>query len=522
MKTYGSLEEAGIDPKGPKTLIGRGSYGKVWVYEGRPSIAVKSFKKSLTLEDDRLAKELDFYSFAHSHALSWVPLCLGRVVDSQTKRIHLLLERVGHDLRTYLLRAKPSEAIKREISLQMIGLVYTMAHHFGLCHLDLKTSNFLWDPKPKRLVLIDWGFVTLPSLRQGSIGCLGKDGSDDKKDGWDEMKDSSSPSWQPPSLTPTVQTEDYRAPEIFLAGSKWPRSEGQDLWSLGICLWEIWKGPLFPKSSSPEILRLLFRRFGPFTTVSNSGGPLAGWKGFVDSYNPEDHDFEEDGEAVFPGFMTWVRRTLLVTDPYARGSTQDLGAHPWLIERLKGWSPEIPLHPWTTPPPFDSLPIPFAFWTILQKWLWEVTLGKGLDITAFFLAGGALRHFLGRPSCPVTRKTLQGMGILSLFYGSLWCPPHKNMLLFQDLVNLCAGTYKEESLRQWFLDLTTNLSIPDLWHLSPWKAIVTEKPFEQMKEDQRLRLTTLAVHHLIHQPSFFEKDPRTIGSMIYSIVSLES
>lgn len=510
MKTYGSLEEAGIDSKGSKTLIGRGSYGKVWVYEASPSIAVKSFKKSLSLEDDRLAKELDFYSFAHSHALSWVPMCLGRVVDSQTQRIHLLLERVGHDLKTYLTWAKPSKTIKREMSLQMIGLVYTMAHHFGLCHLDLKTSNFLWDSKTKRLVLIDWGFVSIPSLRQGSIGC-------------DENED-----YCPPSLSPIIQTQDYRAPEIFLAGSVWPRSEAQDLWSLGICLWEIWKGPLFSKKetpTSPEIVKFLFRRFGPLGDLPDDS-PLAGWEGFLDSDKEPESDTSRDidpcGDAVFPGFMGWVRRTLLVTDPYARGSTQDLGAHPWLIERLKGWSPEIPLHPWTTPPPFDSLPIPFAFWTILQKWLWEVTLGKGLDITAFFLAGGALRHFLGRPSCPVTRKTLQGMGILSLFYGSLWCPPHKNMLLFQDLVNLCAGTYKEESLRQWFLDLTMDISIPDLWHVSPWKAIVTKKPFEHLKEDKRLRLTTLAVNHLIHQPSFFEKDPRTIGSMIYSIVSLES
>jgi serine/threonine protein kinase len=491
-------------------VLGSGTYGEVKSYLSHPALAVKTFNKRFTVEDDRVVKELDFFAYARAHAIPWVPIYVGRVIEP-SGRIHLLMERCGQSLLSFLSAPDQDPKEKAEICFQMIGIVYALGKHFGMCHLDLKPGNFLWDRPRRKLFLIDWGFCTIPGLRQGSL-----EGED----------------YRNPCLTKVVQTRDYRAPEIFLAGSRWRRAPAQDLWSLGICLYEIWKGKLVECSESPRspaVMRTILSRFGPLE-IDDDDHPLIGWKAFwchdSGASNGSDEESEDGGpcgDEVFPSFLGWVKCSLLTTNPDHRLTLDELGGHPLLIEHLKDFTPGVPPDPaWERPEPMTylnqedgrQLPVGPSMWRTLVEWLWELTECLTLDLTTFFLGSLALRLVLASSHRLITRQTVQGFGAMCLFQVSIWCPGGDGCaLLLNDLAYCCDHLYKREDLINFYLVISDFLPpLPDLWLHSPWNYLTKMTGFDGV----RPKAVKAMVEDVLASPAHFEVEPKDAALQIYT------
>ncbi|KAJ5084363.1 hypothetical protein NUU61_008942 [Penicillium alfredii] len=187
-------------------LIGKGSFGKVYLASHKLTNGSKVVLKSSSKEDTNLAREIHHHrQFLHPHIAR-----LYEVVVTESL-VWLALEYCpGDELYNYLLRhgPLPVEKVKR-IFTQLVGAV-AYVHSKSCVHRDLKLENILLD-KHENVKLCDFGFTR-------------------------EYEGKAS------YLQTFCGTICYSAPEM-LKGEKYA-GEKVDVWSLGIILYALLAGEL--------------------------------------------------------------------------------------------------------------------------------------------------------------------------------------------------------------------------------------------------------------------------------------
>ncbi|KAF2099191.1 kinase-like protein, partial [Rhizodiscina lignyota] len=195
-------------------LIGKGSFGKVYLASHKLTNGSKVVLKSARKDDANLAREIHHHrQFLHPHiarlyevivteSLVWLALeyCPGKFPTTE----------IGDELYNYLLKTGPIEVPKvQRIFTQLVGAV-SYVHNKSCVHRDLKLENILLD-KHENVKLVDFGFT-----REY------------------EGKSSYLQTW--------CGTVCYSAPEM-LKGEKYA-GEKVDVWSLGIILYALLCGEL--------------------------------------------------------------------------------------------------------------------------------------------------------------------------------------------------------------------------------------------------------------------------------------
>ncbi|KAJ6092940.1 hypothetical protein N7486_008229 [Penicillium sp. IBT 16267x] len=187
-------------------LIGKGSFGKVYLASHKLTNGSKVVLKSSSKEDTNLAREIHHHrQFLHPHIAR-----LYEVVVTESL-VWLVLEYCpGDELYNYLLRHGPLPVDKvKRIFTQLVGAV-AYVHSKSCVHRDLKLENILLD-KQENVKLCDFGFTR-------------------------EYEGKSS------YLQTFCGTICYSAPEM-LKGEKYA-GEKVDVWSLGIILYALLAGEL--------------------------------------------------------------------------------------------------------------------------------------------------------------------------------------------------------------------------------------------------------------------------------------
>ncbi|KAH8422906.1 non-specific serine/threonine protein kinase [Aspergillus melleus] len=187
-------------------LIGKGSFGKVYLASHKLTNGSKVVLKSSDKEDTNLAREIHHHrQFLHPHITR-----LYEVIVTE-KLVWLVLEYCpGDELYNYLLRHGPLPVDKvKKIFTQLVGAV-AYVHSKSCVHRDLKLENILLD-KHENVKLCDFGFTR-------------------------EYEGKAS------YLQTFCGTICYSAPEM-LKGEKYA-GEKVDVWSLGIILYALLAGEL--------------------------------------------------------------------------------------------------------------------------------------------------------------------------------------------------------------------------------------------------------------------------------------
>ncbi|KAJ5647594.1 hypothetical protein N7490_003966 [Penicillium lividum] len=187
-------------------LIGKGSFGKVYLASHKLTNGSKVVLKSSSKEDTNLAREIHHHrQFLHPHIAR-----LYEVIVTESL-VWLVLEYCqGDELYNYLLRHGPLPVDKvKRIFAQLVGAV-AYVHSKSCVHRDLKLENILLD-KQENVKLCDFGFTR-------------------------EYEGKSS------YLQTFCGTICYSAPEM-LKGEKYA-GEKVDVWSLGIILYALLAGEL--------------------------------------------------------------------------------------------------------------------------------------------------------------------------------------------------------------------------------------------------------------------------------------
>ncbi|CEJ54500.1 Putative Protein kinase domain protein [Penicillium brasilianum] len=187
-------------------LIGKGSFGKVYLASHKLTNGSKVVLKSSSKEDTNLAREIHHHrQFLHPHIAR-----LYEVVVTEDL-VWLVLEYcAGDELYNYLLRHGPLPVNKvKRIFTQLVGAV-AYVHSKSCVHRDLKLENILLD-KHENVKLCDFGFTR-------------------------EYEGKAS------YLQTFCGTICYSAPEM-LKGEKYA-GEKVDVWSLGIILYALLAGEL--------------------------------------------------------------------------------------------------------------------------------------------------------------------------------------------------------------------------------------------------------------------------------------
>ncbi|KAL8674681.1 MAG: hypothetical protein Q9168_000913 [Polycauliona sp. 1 TL-2023] len=204
-------------------LIGKGSFGKVYLASHKLTNGSKVVLKSAKKDDTNLAREIHHHrQFLHPHIarlyevivtenLVWLVLeyCPGMLPGRCCTRMSLngLL---GDELYNYLLHHGPIPTEKvQKIFTQLVGAV-AYVHNLSCVHRDLKLENILLD-KHENVKLCDFGFTR---EYEGKMSYL-------------------------QTFCGTVC---YSAPEM-LKGEKYA-GEKVDVWSLGIILYALLTGEL--------------------------------------------------------------------------------------------------------------------------------------------------------------------------------------------------------------------------------------------------------------------------------------
>ncbi|RMZ74000.1 CAMK CAMKL MARK kinase [Pyrenophora seminiperda CCB06] len=187
-------------------LIGKGSFGKVYLASHKLSNGSRVVLKSAKKDDANLAREIHHHrQFIHPHIAR-----LYEVIVTE-ELVWLVLEYCpGDELYNYLLAKGALEPAKvQRIFTQLVGAV-TYVHNKSCVHRDLKLENILLD-KHENVKLVDFGFT-----REY------------------EGKSNYLQTW--------CGTICYSAPEM-LKGEKYA-GEKVDVWSLGIILYALLVGEL--------------------------------------------------------------------------------------------------------------------------------------------------------------------------------------------------------------------------------------------------------------------------------------
>ncbi|KAH8602732.1 kinase-like domain-containing protein [Bisporella sp. PMI_857] len=187
-------------------LIGKGSFGKVYLASHKLTNGSKVVLKSAKKDDSNLAREIHHHrQFLHPHIAR-----LYEVIVTENL-VWLVLEYCpGDELYNYLLKngALPVEKVQK-VFTQLVGAV-TYVHNSSCVHRDLKLENILLD-KHENVKLCDFGFTR-------------------------EYEGKAS------YLQTFCGTVCYSAPEM-LKGEKYA-GEKVDVWSLGVILYALLCGEL--------------------------------------------------------------------------------------------------------------------------------------------------------------------------------------------------------------------------------------------------------------------------------------
>ncbi|KAI1336252.1 kinase-like protein [Xylariaceae sp. FL0016] len=187
-------------------LIGKGSFGKVYLAHHKLTNGSKVVLKSANKEDSNLAREIHHHrQFVHPHIAR-----LYEVIVTETL-VWLVLEYCpGDELYNYLLKHGPLSVDKvQKTFTQLVGAV-SYVHQQSCVHRDLKLENILLD-KHENVKLVDFGFTR-------------------------EYEGKSN------HLQTFCGTICYSAPEM-LKGEKYA-GEKVDVWSLGVILYALLCGEL--------------------------------------------------------------------------------------------------------------------------------------------------------------------------------------------------------------------------------------------------------------------------------------
>ncbi|KAL8703291.1 MAG: hypothetical protein Q9201_003532 [Fulgogasparrea decipioides] len=206
LKEFSSTELSTVGNYTLGRLIGKGSFGRVYLASHRLTNGSKVVLKSAKKDDTNLAREIHHHrQFLHPHIAR-----LYEVIVTENL-VWLVLEYCpGDELYNYLLRHGPipPEKVKR-IFTQLVGAV-VYVHNMSCVHRDLKLENILLD-KNENVKLCDFGFTR---EYEGKMSYL-------------------------QTFCGTVC---YSAPEM-LKGEKYA-GEKVDVWSLGIILFALLTGEL--------------------------------------------------------------------------------------------------------------------------------------------------------------------------------------------------------------------------------------------------------------------------------------
>ncbi|KAJ4153854.1 hypothetical protein LMH87_010323 [Akanthomyces muscarius] len=187
-------------------LIGKGSFGKVYLATHKLTNGSKVVLKSANKSDSNLAREIHHHrQFVHPHIAR-----LYEVIVTESL-VWLVLEYCsGDELYNYLLDHGPLPVDKvQKIFAQLVGAV-SYVHLQSCVHRDLKLENILFD-KHENVKLVDFGFTR---EYEGRVN----------------------------HLQTFCGTICYSAPEM-LKGEKYA-GEKVDVWSLGIILYSLLCGEL--------------------------------------------------------------------------------------------------------------------------------------------------------------------------------------------------------------------------------------------------------------------------------------
>ncbi|KAF6838329.1 hypothetical protein CPLU01_02441 [Colletotrichum plurivorum] len=205
-------------------LIGKGSFGKVYLATHKLTNGSKVVLKSANKGDSNLAREIHHHrQFVHPHIarlyevivtenLVWLVLeyCAGKPVRDLPCHAGTDRDFAGDELYNYLLEHGPLPVHKvQKIFAQLVGAV-SYVHQQSCVHRDLKLENILFD-KHENVKLVDFGFTR-------------------------EYEGKSN------HLQTFCGTICYSAPEM-LKGEKYA-GEKVDVWSLGIILYALLCGEL--------------------------------------------------------------------------------------------------------------------------------------------------------------------------------------------------------------------------------------------------------------------------------------
>ncbi|KAG9249553.1 MAP/microtubule affinity-regulating kinase [Emericellopsis atlantica] len=187
-------------------LIGKGSFGKVYLASHKLINGSKVVLKSANKDDSNLAREIHHHrQFVHPHIAR-----LYEVIVTESL-VWLALEYCpGDELYNYLLKHGPLPIAKvQKIFAQLVGAV-AYVHQQSCVHRDLKLENILFD-KNENVKLVDFGFTREYEGRTNHLQTF-------------------------------CGTICYAAPEM-LKGEKYA-GEKVDVWSLGIILYALLCGEL--------------------------------------------------------------------------------------------------------------------------------------------------------------------------------------------------------------------------------------------------------------------------------------
>lgn len=208
-----------------KRLVGKGSFGKVYLASHKLTNGSKVVLKSTKKDDGNLAREIHHHrQFLHPHIAR-----LYEVIVTESK-VWLVLEYCpGDELYHHLLEHGRMEASKaQKIFTQLVGAV-SYVHSKSCVHRDLKLENILLD-KHEDVKLVDFGFTR---EYQGTTNYL--------------------QTW--------CGTVCYSAPEM-LKGEKYA-GEKVDVWSLGIILYALLCGELPYDEDDDQATKMLILKEEP-------------------------------------------------------------------------------------------------------------------------------------------------------------------------------------------------------------------------------------------------------------------
>ncbi|RSM11408.1 hypothetical protein CEP52_003013 [Fusarium oligoseptatum] len=187
-------------------LIGKGSFGKVYLASHKLTNGSKVVLKSANKGDSNLAREIHHHrQFIHPHIAR-----LYEVIVTENMVWMVLEYCAGDELYNHLLEHGPLPVHKvQKIFTQLVGAV-CYVHNHSCVHRDLKLENILFD-KHENVKLVDFGFTREYEGRTNHLQTF-------------------------------CGTICYSAPEM-LKGEKYA-GEKVDVWSLGVILYALLCGEL--------------------------------------------------------------------------------------------------------------------------------------------------------------------------------------------------------------------------------------------------------------------------------------